>query len=48
MVGDSIVDVRMAEAAQSIGIGVSADPEMRKRMEPHAAAVLNSLEELVF
>ncbi|MBQ6541167.1 MAG: HAD family hydrolase [Lachnospiraceae bacterium] len=48
MVGDSIVDVRMAEAAQSIGIGVSTDPEMRKRMKPHAAAVLNSLEELVF
>ncbi len=48
MVGDSIVDVRMAESAQSIGIGVSADPVMRKRMEPYAAVVLNSLEELVF
>ena len=48
MVGDSIVDVRMAKAAGSIGIGVSADPDMRKNMEPFATVVLNSLEELVF
>ena len=48
MIGDSIVDVRMAEAAESIGIGVSADPVMRKRMEPYATVILNSLEELVF
>ena len=48
MIGDSYVDVRMAAAAESIGIGVSADPVMRKSMEPYAAVVLNSLEELVF
>jgi phosphoglycolate phosphatase len=48
MIGDSVVDVRMAEAAESIGIGVSADPVMRKRMEPYATVILNSLEELVF
>lgn len=48
MVGDSYVDVKMASNAGSIGIGVSADPEMRRKMEPFATVVLNSLEEVVF
>ena len=47
MIGDSYVDVKMAAAAESIGIGVSADPDMRSSMEPFAAAVLNSLEDLI-
>ena len=47
MVGDSSVDVEMAERAGSLGIGVSTDPAMRERMRPFAAAVLNSLEEIV-
>ncbi len=46
MVGDSYVDVKMAFEAGSIGIGVSDDPAMRKRMAPVATVVLKSLEEL--
>jgi len=47
MVGDSYVDVKMASNAGSIGIGVSTDPEMRKKMKPYASAVLDSLAEIV-
>lgn len=46
MVGDSYVDVKMAHAAGAIGIGVSADPEMREKMQPFASVILSSLEEI--
>ncbi len=48
MVGDSYVDVKMASSAGSIGIGVSNDPEMRRKMAPVATVILNSLEEISF
>lgn len=47
MVGDSYVDVKMAENAGCIGIGVSTDREMKRKMAAVATVVLNSLEEIV-
>lgn len=44
MFGDSYVDVKMAKAAGSIGIGVTTDPAMRQKMEPYATEIVNSLE----
>lgn len=46
MIGDSYVDVKMAKNAGCIGIGVSADPEMREKMKPFATVILSSLEEI--
>lgn len=47
MIGDSYVDIRMAENAGCIGIGVSTDPGMKRKMTAAATAVLDSLEEIV-
>ena len=44
MFGDSYVDVKMAKAAGSIGIGVTTDPDMQKKMEPYATEIVRSLE----
>lgn len=48
MIGDSYVDVKMAHAVGSIGIGVSQEADMREKMVPYASAVLQTLEELMF
>ena len=47
MVGDSCVDVEMAAAAGSIGIGVSDDPAMREKMKPFASVIIRSLREII-
>ena len=44
MIGDSYVDVKMAQAAGSIGIGVSPFADMREKMAPYATEVVESLE----
>ena len=46
MVGDSYVDVKMANAAGAIGIGVTRDPEMKQKMEPYASAIIETLNEI--
>ena len=46
MFGDSYVDVQMAHAAGSVGIGVTTSPEMREKMAPYATEIVNSLEEI--
>lgn len=43
MIGDSYVDVKMAQAAGSIGIGVSDSAEMREKMMPYASEIIESL-----
>jgi len=48
MIGDSYVDVAMASAAGSIGIGVTGDPEMKKRMQAFTPWVVESLEQIIF
>ena len=44
MIGDSYVDVAMAKAAGSIGIGVTVFDEMKEKMKPYATEILDSLE----
>ena len=44
MIGDSYVDVKMAHAAGSIGLGVTPDPEMQRKMEGFATEIIPSLE----
>ena len=46
MIGDSFVDVKMAYAAGSIGIGVSVFGDMRQKMKPYATEIVDSLEEI--
>jgi phosphoglycolate phosphatase len=46
MIGDSYVDVQMAQAAGSIGVGIPEDEEMRGKMEPYASTIIRSLEEI--
>ena len=46
MIGDSYVDVAMAQAAGSVGIGVTVSPEMREKMIPHATEIVNTLDEI--
>ena len=46
MIGDSYVDVKMAEAAGSIGIGVTADPAMQEKMAPFASEIVPTLEKI--
>ena len=46
MIGDSYVDVAMAQAAGSIGFGVTTSGEMREKMTPYATEITNSLEEI--
>ncbi len=48
MVGDSYLDVSMAEAAGSIGIGVTGDPEMKERMRQFTPWIVDSLEQIIF
>lgn len=44
MFGDSYVDVKMAQAAGSVGIGVSPFADMREKMVPYASEIVESLE----
>ena len=44
MIGDSYVDVQMARAAGSIGIGVTLSAEMQKKMAPFADEIIGTLE----
>lgn len=44
MIGDSYVDVQMARAAGSIGIGVTDSAEMREKMAPFADEIVDTLE----
>ena len=46
MIGDSYVDVKMAKAAGSIGIGVTADPVMQEKMAPFASEIIPTLEKI--
>lgn len=46
MIGDSYVDVQMAHAAGSIGVGIPDDEEMKKKMAPYANVILDSLEQI--
>lgn len=48
MVGDSYLDVSMAKAAGSIGIGVTRDPEMKKRMRQFTPWIVDSLDQIIF
>ena len=43
MIGDSYVDVKMAYAAGSYGIGVTTSAEMQEKMKPYATEILSSL-----
>jgi hypothetical protein len=38
----------MAEAAGSIGIGVTGDPEMKERMRQFTPWIVDSLEQIIF
>lgn len=46
MFGDSYVDVKMAQAAGCVGIGVSPFADMREKMAPYATEIVESLEEI--
>lgn len=46
MVGDSYVDVKMAQAAGSLGIGVPETEEMRTQMQEYTSAIVNSLDDI--
>ena len=48
MIGDSYVDVEMASAAEAIGIGVTGDPEMKKKMQEFTPWIVESLEQIIF
>lgn len=47
MIGDSYVDVEMANAAGAIGIGVTRDPDMKKRMRAFTPWIVESLEQII-
>ena len=47
MIGDSYVDVAMAQAAGSIGIGVTTSPEMREKMIPYSPEIVSTLDEIL-
>ena len=46
MMGDSYVDVKMAKAAGSIGIGVTPFEDMQKKMKSYATEIVDSLEKI--
>lgn len=48
MVGDSWVDVKMAEAAGAIGIGIPEREDMRQRMAGTASEIIRSLADIQF
>ena len=48
MLGDSYLDVSMANAAGAIGIGVTSDPKMKKRMQAFTPWIVESLEQIIF
>lgn len=48
MIGDSYVDVKMANATGSIGIGVTTSPEMKEKMVGYATEIAESLEQIEF
>ena len=43
MIGDSYVDVKMAQAAGCVGIGVSPFADMREKMAPYATEIVETL-----
>ncbi|HWQ79322.1 MAG TPA: HAD family hydrolase [Anaerovoracaceae bacterium] len=47
MIGDSSLDVAMAKAAGAIGIGVTKDPEMKKKMQEFTPWIVESLEQII-
>ncbi|MBB6636295.1 HAD-IA family hydrolase [Cohnella thailandensis] len=47
MIGDSFVDVQMASEAGCIGIGIPDDPEMREKMRPFGAEIVDSLDDIL-
>lgn len=48
MIGDSYVDVQMADAAGAIGIGIPENAEMAKKMQPFATVIIDSLDHIIF
>lgn len=46
MIGDSYVDVKMAQAAGSIGIGVTPFADMREKMQPYATEIVETLNDI--
>ena len=48
MLGDSYVDVAMAKAAGSVGIGIPEEESMRPKMEGVATEIVNSLNDIEF
>lgn len=47
MVGDSFVDVQMAQNAGSVGIGIPEYDFTRERMKPYATVVAGSLDDII-
>ncbi|MFG6332503.1 MAG: HAD family hydrolase [Lachnospiraceae bacterium] len=47
MVGDSYVDMMMADAAGAVGIGIPEFTHMERRMRPYAAALAKTLDDIV-
>jgi phosphoglycolate phosphatase len=47
MIGDSYVDVEMANAAGAIGIGVTRDPGMKEKMKAFTPWIVESLEQII-
>ena len=47
MLGDSYVDVMMAKAADSVGVGIPEFTHMRKKMEPYATVIADTLDDIV-
>ena len=46
MVGDSYVDMMMADRAGSIGVGIAEFEDMAEKMEPYAAVMADSLDDI--
>lgn len=46
MIGDSVVDVKMAAAAGAVGLGISESDEMRARMAGYATEIVDSLNDI--
>lgn len=46
MFGDSYVDVKMAQSAGSVGIGVTPFADMQEKMAPYATEIVDTLEKI--
>jgi len=46
MIGDSLVDVKMAKAAGAVGLGIPESEEMRQEMLEYATEIVDSLEDI--